>query len=332
MPLCFLGYGDDGRAPAPLLLTISRERAIPKLLLWHSLPIRSLSEPPHCSHQAAPFSNQQEERGGGEEAAGTWGGAGPETKWKKKMIPYSRRPSLQYFSGHVKKHRYLPPRNPSHQLGSRHGGGGDREAHTQHSQNTISMMKIIEKLRGIMEVKELGKSESHIEEEDKADEMSLPHELHSAGELFLPKPDTDLFSLGRFWSAPKDQVFPWELHDTTMEKKLEKEERIKRVNAPTLADLIIPPPELKRLRTLGISLQNPVKVGRLGITSNIAHSIMQRWRHSELVKVKCQGPAAENMLKIHRDLEVSSSFISRCLQCQQSEMMILCYAFYYAYI
>ena len=50
-----LGYGDDGRAHAHLLLlllTIIRERATPKLLLWHSFPVLSPSEPLHCCHQA----------------------------------------------------------------------------------------------------------------------------------------------------------------------------------------------------------------------------------------------------------------------------------------
>ncbi|MCO5603694.1 hypothetical protein L7F22_057845 [Adiantum nelumboides] len=135
--------------------------------------------------------------------------------------------------------------------------------------------------------------------------------LRTAGELFLPRPTQNVFFIGNYWSTPDhpipapgsgvlDTKFAWEFEENSKE---EQEEKDKRVKTPTLAELIIPPNQLKQLRTASMALERPVRVGRLVITDNIADKIIGRWRNSELVKIKCGGPAAINMMKIHKDLE-----------------------------
>ena len=79
----------------------------------------------------------------------------------------------------------------------------------------------------------------------------------------------------------------------------------RRIRNPTRADLLIPPLELKRLRLLSIPLQERLKIGKLGVTKSIVRIIRQQWIVSELVKVRCHGPAANSIKKILSDLEVS---------------------------
>ena len=245
---------------------------------------------------------------------------------------------IQQLHGHVKKkqqqkqHRYVPPRGP---LQHQHQQESSRKRHHHHRQQgtggnasidggsaaggsyalaqKTAMMKIIEKLQNIQKIyNDPSSREANLQiqtEEERPGKASLP------GELFLPKPDKDLFSIGRFWTSPDHPVpapgrsipntkFPWEFDNRSDQD--EKEDQNMRVKAPTVAELMIPPAELRRLRTLSISLPNSVKIGKLGVTINVADNIMQRWQNDELVKVKCEGPAAENMFKIHRDLEVST--------------------------
>lgn len=73
---------------------------------------------------------------------------------------------------------------------------------------------------------------------------------------------------------------------------------------PTVAELTIPAEELKRLRSEGIRLQKRLKVGKAGITEGIVNGIHERWRRSELVKIKCEDLCRMNMKRTHEILEV----------------------------
>ena len=50
----------------------------------------------------------------------------------------------------------------------------------------------------------------------------------------------------------------------------------RRIRNPTRADLLIPPLELKRLRMESVSLEERLKIGKLGVTTNIVISIHQQ--------------------------------------------------------
>lgn len=82
-------------------------------------------------------------------------------------------------------------------------------------------------------------------------------------------------------------------------------------NAPKmLAEVMIPAKELRRLRNVGISIDKKLKVGKPGITEGIVNGIHERWRRSELVKIKCEDLCRMNMKRTHEILEVSSLFNS----------------------
>lgn len=96
--------------------------------------------------------------------------------------------------------------------------------------------------------------------------------------------------------------FPWERDEEEGEEQVG---RVKKVKPPSMAELTIPEPELKRLRTLGLQVQGRLKIGRLGVTPGIVEAIHDRWRSCEIAKVRCDAPLSMNMKKAHEDLEVS---------------------------
>lgn len=70
-----------------------------------------------------------------------------------------------------------------------------------------------------------------------------------------------------------------------------------------LAEVMIPAKELRRLRSVGISIDKKLKVGKAGITEGIVNGIHERWRRSELVKIKCEDLCRMNMKRTHEILE-----------------------------
>ncbi|XP_020247249.1 CRM-domain containing factor CFM2, chloroplastic-like isoform X1 [Asparagus officinalis] len=75
--------------------------------------------------------------------------------------------------------------------------------------------------------------------------------------------------------------------------------------------------ELKRLRRVGIRLEKRLKVGKAGITEGIVNGIHERWRSSELVKIKCEDPCRMNMKRTHEILELLITGIG-CQMCTSS--------------
>ncbi|XP_024525151.1 CRM-domain containing factor CFM2, chloroplastic [Selaginella moellendorffii] len=100
--------------------------------------------------------------------------------------------------------------------------------------------------------------------------------------------------------APK---FPWEMEDFSKAPSGEEEQPQRRVRPPSLAELVLPDAELRRLRTMIIHTKERIKVKKLGITRNVVQAIHQKWRTSEIVKLKCDQEVAMNMRKVHEELE-----------------------------
>ncbi|KAK9104680.1 hypothetical protein Scep_021524 [Stephania cephalantha] len=78
----------------------------------------------------------------------------------------------------------------------------------------------------------------------------------------------------------------------------EKEERV-----PSLAELTVPKAELRRLRRVGIGEKRRLIVGKAGITEGIVNGIHERWRRSEVVKIRCEDLCRWNMKRTHDLLE-----------------------------
>eukprot|EP01018_Ginkgo_biloba_P022769 Gb_18301 [translate_table: standard] len=138
----------------------------------------------------------------------------------------------------------------------------------------------------------------------------------SAGEIFLPHPKNLLkyrigHTLDTSWSTPEHPIPEPGQGTARPPVRRNKQEgnpeegKTKRELAPTLAELTIPEQELKRLRTLGIRLEKKLKIGKAGISEGIVDSIHERWRNSEVVKIKCDDFFRTNMKRTHDILEVS---------------------------
>ncbi|XP_020276962.1 CRM-domain containing factor CFM2, chloroplastic isoform X3 [Asparagus officinalis] len=141
--------------------------------------------------------------------------------------------------------------------------------------------------------------------------------LTSAGEIFIPTPhELPKHRVGHTidssWSLPENPVpepgtgirrfrelWRMEKEEGRELRRKEKEEG----NMPTVAELTIPAAELKRLRRVGIRLEKRLKVGKAGITEGIVNGIHERWRRSELVKIKCEDLCRMNMKRTHEILE-----------------------------
>ncbi|KAG9452555.1 hypothetical protein H6P81_005459 [Aristolochia fimbriata] len=95
--------------------------------------------------------------------------------------------------------------------------------------------------------------------------------------------------------------FPWEKNAISGEddKSLIKRRRSK----TSLAELTLPETELRRLRQLAIRTKEKTKIGGAGVTQVIVDKIHEKWKTSEVVRLKCEGAPALNMKRMHEILE-----------------------------
>ena len=94
--------------------------------------------------------------------------------------------------------------------------------------------------------------------------------------------------------------FPWE-------KPKEKEDThgdSTRRGSASLAQLTLPEPELRRLRNLTFQKRHKMKIGGGGVTQAVVDVIHEKWKSSEIVRLKILGPPALNMKRMHEILEV----------------------------
>ncbi|XP_068642993.1 CRM-domain containing factor CFM2, chloroplastic [Aristolochia californica] len=183
---------------------------------------------------------------------------------------------------------------------------------TAKSPETLSktaIQRITEKLRSLGYV-------SHEAEEKKGSPLIGPG---SPGEIFISRelPTSHVgYSLDGSWSSPDNPVpepgvgpafgkYHAIRRLAAEEKRREKElaKKEKRESPPTVAELTIPEKELKRLQSIGIRLEKRLKVGKAGITEGIVNGIHERWRRSELVKIRCEDLCRTNMKRTHEILE-----------------------------
>ncbi|CAN0902300.1 CRM-domain containing factor CFM3, chloroplastic/mitochondrial [Linum grandiflorum] len=98
---------------------------------------------------------------------------------------------------------------------------------------------------------------------------------------------------------------PWEREERLLvEEDGGKEERkMRRVKAPTLAELTIEDEELRRLRKNGMTLRERINVPKAGITEEVLGKIHEKWRKDELVRLKFHEFLAHDMKTGHEIVE-----------------------------
>ena len=118
------------------------------------------------------------------------------------------------------------------------------------------------------------------------------------------RPDTMLIEEGKTDFG----LLPWEREEEDMGEigqYKDSEPKAKRVvKPPTLAELTIEESELKRLRGQGMVLRDKVNVPKAGLTQAVLKNIHDKWRKSELVRLKFHEDLAHDMKTAHILVEV----------------------------
>uniref|UniRef100_A0A803Q0Z5 CRM domain-containing protein n=1 Tax=Cannabis sativa TaxID=3483 RepID=A0A803Q0Z5_CANSA len=179
--------------------------------------------------------------------------------------------------------------------GGNDGGGGS------------TMEKIVEKLKkfGYMDAG----SENKEEKIDRVIEKGSVEDIFYVEEGMLPNSrggfsDNSPFGIERqvFGGDGEGEVrFPWE---KPKGKDGQEGSLMRRRNHRTsLAQLTLPESELRRLRNLTFEKKHKTRIGGTGVTQAVVDMIHERWKTSEIVRLKIEGPPALNMKRMHEILE-----------------------------
>ncbi|KAF8109289.1 hypothetical protein N665_0098s0017 [Sinapis alba] len=98
--------------------------------------------------------------------------------------------------------------------------------------------------------------------------------------------------------------FPWEKVSSK-----EKEELVngvwtaKKESRYSLAEMTLPQAELNRLRNVMFRTKSKMRVKGAGVTQAVVDAIQEKWKGSEIVRLKIEGTNALNMRRMHEVLE-----------------------------
>ncbi|KAL1325354.1 CRM-domain containing factor CFM3A, chloroplastic/mitochondrial isoform X2 [Arachis ipaensis] len=169
-----------------------------------------------------------------------------------------------------------------------------------------TMDRIVEKLKKFGYVDD-DKIEKQDRREERVIEKGSVEDIFYVEEGILPNirggfsPESP-FGIGNIVSD-REVRFPWE---KPIDKEKEEEERYnrrRRESKTSLAELTLPESELRRLRRLTFEKKHKTRVGGGGVTQGLVDKIHERWKESEIVRLKFEGEAALNMKRMHELLE-----------------------------
>ncbi|XP_078435652.1 CRM-domain containing factor CFM3, chloroplastic/mitochondrial-like [Wolffia australiana] len=205
----------------------------------------------------------------------------------------SGRPSrLKWMEGWGKGGVPICQRRPISAVDYRAGlSSDDDDLGTSRNSGSSTMDRIVEKLKRF----------GYIEDQPSSD--SLP-EKGTVEDIFYSEdgilPDT---RGGLSWDLTKEKevLFPWEKRASSEGDDGELGKR--KASRTSLAELTLPETELRRLRHAALRTKAKIKVGGAGVTREIVEKIQEKWRTEEVVRIKCEGPPALNMKRMHEILE-----------------------------
>ncbi|PIA63604.1 hypothetical protein AQUCO_00201151v1 [Aquilegia coerulea] len=216
--------------------------------------------------------------------------SGSSAPWIKKWTPIKDKGDTEKKNLNLEKKRTEEEDQVQHKY-----FGGDK------GRNSIE--RIVTRLRNLG----LGSDDEEEEEEVELDEEN--GNVGYTGEEKLG----DL--LQRNWGRPdtiiddeedEQMLLPWERPESEFKSSREVEGKKlndRRVKAPTLAELTIEDVELRRLRTQGMTLRERINIAKAGVTTVIVEKIHEKWRKSELVRLKFHETLANDMRTAHEIVE-----------------------------
>ncbi|KAG2239252.1 hypothetical protein Bca52824_090112 [Brassica carinata] len=170
------------------------------------------------------------------------------------------------------------------------GGGG----------SSSTMEKIVEKLKKFGFVDDDQFQDEEIEQERRyVEEEENPRRIRRGGFSEESSP----FGV---YGGDGEVKFPWEKASS---KEREKEELVngvwtaKKESRYSLAEMTLPQAELNRLRNVMFRTKNKMRVKGAGVTQAVVDAIQEKWKGSEIVRLKIEGTNALNMRRMHELLE-----------------------------
>lgn len=99
--------------------------------------------------------------------------------------------------------------------------------------------------------------------------------------------------------SDREVRFPWEKDEVNDKERYSVRQKSK----TSFAELTLPESELRRLRNMALRVKNKTKIGGAGVTQEVVEKIHQKWKGSEVVRLKVEGTPALNMRRMHEILE-----------------------------
>uniref|UniRef100_A0A5B6Z3L8 CRM domain-containing protein n=1 Tax=Davidia involucrata TaxID=16924 RepID=A0A5B6Z3L8_DAVIN len=198
----------------------------------------------------------------------------------------------------------LPSVNPPNEsntkvVDSKRGNDGAESRYFDGKSGTTAIERIVLRLRNLG----LGSDDDEEEEEEENENSAMPvtgdEKLGDLLKRDWVRPDTMLIE------DEDDNVLPWEREEARREDEEEGDRgaRKRTVRAPSLAELTIEDAELRRLRGLGMTLRERINVPKAGVTGTVLENIHEKWRKSELVRLKFHETLAHDMKTAHEIVE-----------------------------
>ncbi|KAH9608122.1 hypothetical protein KSS87_004008 [Heliosperma pusillum] len=213
-------------------------------------------------------------------------------KWKdtrQRNLPKTPQPALNY-------------RSRENVLNSFNSSGSSSNTETSGS----TMDRIVEKL------KRFGYMDDDNESEDnrgRVIEKGSVEDIFYVEEGMLPNTrggfssDSPL-AIEQVFKGGEEVRFPWEKPDAEVE---ETGNTVKRRSRTYMAELTLPDSELRRLKLLTLRTKQKLRIGGAGVTQATVDAIHEKWKSSEVVRIKVEGAPALNMRRMHEILEGANS-------------------------
>lgn len=181
----------------------------------------------------------------------------------------------------------------------------DRSSERNGDSGGTTMEKIVEKLKrfGYME----GERETKVGKVERVIEKGSVEDIFYVEEGLLPNSrggfsgESPLGDGNLFGGGNGEVRFPWE---KPREKEDGAEGSARKRARTSLAELTLPESELRRLRNLTFQKKHKTRIGSAGVTQEVVNMIHEKWKASEIVRLKIEGAPALNMKRMHEILEV----------------------------
>ncbi|XP_015887836.3 CRM-domain containing factor CFM3A, chloroplastic/mitochondrial [Ziziphus jujuba] len=217
-------------------------------------------------------------------------------KWnepRQQFRPKAPRAVLNYRSSESSNLQNSDSDGSDSSNGSNGGGGGGGS----------TMERIVEKLKKFGYIDDA--NENREERSERVVEKGSVEDIFYVEEGMLPNSRGGFsaespFGVENVFGGDGEVRFPWE----KPKRKEEKEDgSMRRKARSSLAELTLPESELRRLRNLTFQKKHKTRIGGAGVTREVVEMIHERWKTSEIVRLKIDGPPALNMKRMHEILE-----------------------------